>query len=248
VSAPNTEKHTTERRGEIVQAALELLDESGFERLSLRRLAGHLGMHAPGLYWYIDSKQQLIDLLAKAILDEGMSDIATPIDDQTWQDWLVELACTTRRTLLAHRDGARVVAGAYLLNTNALSHVIECSLEVLETAGLDRVTALGGTMTVLRYATGIALDEQASPLRDSPAMSAAQKLAALPPPPIDADRWPRTADALRQVITRNLRDREQLFRWGAILIVRGLAETIRALNIRDVADSPARPYLDSFEP
>jgi TetR/AcrR family tetracycline transcriptional repressor len=227
VSAPNTEKHTAERRAEIVQAALELLDESGFERLSLRRLAAHLGMHAPGLYWYIDSKQQLIDLLAKAILDEGMSDVATPSANQTWEEWLVELACTTRRTLLAHRDGARVVAGAYLLNTNALSHVIERALEVLESAGFERLVALGATMTLLRYATGIALDEQASPLRDLPTATAAQKLAALPPPPIDAARWPRTADAVQQVFARNLRDREQLFRWGAVLIVRGLAETIR---------------------
>jgi TetR/AcrR family tetracycline transcriptional repressor len=227
VSAPNPEKHSAERRAEIVHAALELLDESGFERLSLRRLAAHLGMHAPGLYWYIDSKQQLVNLLAKAILDEGMSDVATPSANQSWEDWLVELACTTRRTLLAHREGARVVAGAYLLNTNALSHVIECSLEVLETAGFARLVALGATMTLLRYATGIALDEQASPLRDLPAATAAQHLAALPPPPIDANRWPRTADAVRQVFARNLRDREQLFRWGAVLIVRGLAETLR---------------------
>jgi len=227
VTTPDTDRHTAERRAEIVHAALELLDESGFERLSLRRLAAHLGMHAPGLYWYIDSKQQLIDLLAKAILDEGMADVATPPPNQDWEEWLVELACATRRTLLAHRDGARVVAGAYLLNTNALSPVIECSLEVLEAAGFERLTALGATMTLLRYATGIALDEQASPLRNSPTARAAQQLAALPPPPIDAARWPRTADAVQQVFARNLRDREQLFRWGAVLIVRGLAGTIR---------------------
>ena len=98
---------------------------------------------------------------------------------------------------------------------------------MLETAGFERLVALGATMTLLRYATGIALDEQASPLRDLPAATAAQQLAALPPPPIDANRWPRTADAVRQVFARNLRDREQLFRWGAVLIVRGLAETLR---------------------
>src|SRR5215471_16483673 len=110
-----TDAPSVERRSEIVRAALKLLHEHGFERLSLRRLASDLGMHAPGLYWYIESKQELINLMAKAILDEGLGSIAPPADGQTWQEWLVELACSTRRALLAYRDGARVVAGAYVV-------------------------------------------------------------------------------------------------------------------------------------
>ena len=51
------------------------------------------------------------------------------------------------------------------MRTGAITPVIEQSLEILEGAGFERVIALGGTMTLLRYATGIALDEQASPCR-----------------------------------------------------------------------------------
>jgi AcrR family transcriptional regulator len=215
-----------ERRADIVRAALDLLGETGFDGLSLRRLAGHLGMHAPGLYWYIESKQELIDLMAKAILDRGLYPIAPLNPGQTWEDWLVELACTTRRALLAYRDGARVVASAYLVQTTTIIPVIEQSLEILEGAGFDRVLALGGTMTLLRYATGIALDEQASPVAATPGMSMKERLATLPSPEIDARRWPRMADAMRRVLERNLRDPDLMFRLGAQMIVRGLAENI----------------------
>ncbi|MEP6619399.1 MAG: TetR/AcrR family transcriptional regulator C-terminal domain-containing protein [bacterium] len=210
------------RREGIIAAALELLDEDGFERLSLRRLATHLGMHAPGLYWYIDSKQALTDLMAKAILDHGLAGVRGLAPGQQWDDWLVELACTVRRTLLVRRDGARVVAGAYLLKTQAITPVIELSLEILEGVGFERLVALGGTMTLIRYAIGSVLDEQASPLQGP---DAKERLHALPLPDIDVERWPRAADAMRQVFEGKLRDRDRMFGWGATLIVRGMRQT-----------------------
>jgi TetR/AcrR family tetracycline transcriptional repressor len=224
-----TDAASLERRREIVRAALDLLEEHGFERLSLRRLATHLGMHAPGLYWYIESKQALINLMAKTILDEGLGSVAPLADGQSWQDWLIALACTTRRTLLAYRDGARVVASAYVVRTGTITPTIEQSLEILENAGFDRFFALGATMTVFRYATGIALDEQASPLQPSPNESMAERIAKLPKPEIDASRFPRTAEALTTAFNKELSHmqvddaQERLFRFGAEMFVRGLA-------------------------
>jgi TetR/AcrR family tetracycline transcriptional repressor len=217
-----------ERRRLIVRAALDLLDEEGFDAMSLRHLARHLGMHAPGLYWYFESKQELTDLMAKAILEDGLSSVGPLGPEQTWDEWLVELAVTARRTLLARRDGARVVAGAFLLRSNTMSPILEQSLEILESAGFERLAALGATMTLLRYATGIALDEQASPVGELPTRMSAKQALELHAPYIDATRWPRTADAFQRAFTGTIRDRETIFRWGATLIVRGLASSVRA--------------------
>lgn len=226
---------TAERQRAIVHSALDLLEETGFEELSLRRLARHLGMHAPGLYWYIESKQELVDLMAKAILEEGLGPVRPLEPGQTWEQWLIELACQTREALLAHRDGARIVAGAYLVRTNTITPIIEQALTILEDAGFDRLLALAGTMTLLRYAIGIALDEQASPVRGI-SREGKQAIAVavhvrngrtdqMPIPQIDPTRWPRTADALQQVVERNLRDPGRMFRAGAAMIVRGLAQS-----------------------
>src|SRR4051794_31377147 len=153
------------RRDEIVRAAIDLLDDVGLDGLSLRQLAVHLRMHAPGLYWYIESKQDLIDRMANLIMGEGLAGVGPLAPDQQWDTWLVDLACTARRALLAHRDGARVVASAFLVRTSAVTPVIEHALEILEGAGFERVVGLGVTITLMRYATGIALDEQLSPLQ-----------------------------------------------------------------------------------
>src|SRR5262249_7773539 len=168
VTRHGTDEAVAERRREIVQAALALLDDGGYEQLSLRRLAKHLGMHAPGLYWYIESKQQLIDLMAKAILDDGVRCVRPLADGQTWQQWLVELACTMRRTLLARRDGARVVAGAFVMRNGTITPVVEQALEILEHAGFDRFVALGGTKTLLPYTTSNTLHEPPSPIQQMP--------------------------------------------------------------------------------
>jgi len=226
-----TDAPSLERRREIVRAALDLLGEHGFEGLSLRRLATHLGMHAPGLYWYIESKQALINLMAKTILEEGLGSVAPLAEGQSWQQWLVELACTTRRALLAYHDGARVVASAYVVRNGSLTPIIEQSLEILENAGFDRFFALGATMTVFRYATGIALDEQASPLKSAPGESMAERIAKLPKTEIDESRFPRTAEALNVAFTKQVGNlqvgdaTERLFRFGAEMFVRGLASS-----------------------
>ena len=227
LSAPES---IEERRELIVAAALDLLDSDGFDQMSLRRLAAHLGMHAPGLYWYIESKQDLIDLMAKEILDHGLADLAKPSPGTTWQQWLVELACATRHALLARRDGARVVGSSLLLKAGSLTPSIEISLEILEAAGFERLVALGATMTLIRYAIGAALGEQASPIASIADKAEFTRKAKMVLASVDAVQWPRTADAYRILFESDarerpgIRDRDRMFRWGAEMFVRGIAE------------------------
>jgi hypothetical protein len=186
-------------------------------------------MHAPGLYWYIESKQQLIDLMAKEILDAGLSPVPTLAEGQSWEDWLVELACRMHRTLLAHRDGARVVASAFIMRTGSITPVIERALEILEPSGFDPLVALGGAMTVLRFALGITLAEQTSPLYVSSRATIDERLAKLQLNELDATKWPLTAAAIHLAFEKKLRgaapaDTEMMVRFGAHMIVRGLAE------------------------
>lgn len=227
LSAPET---IEERRELIVHAALDLLDSDGFDQMSLRRLASHLGMHAPGLYWYIESKQDLVDLMAKEILERGLAELKRPSPDTNWQDWLVELACATRVALLARRDGARVVGSAFLLKTGALASAIEFSLEILEAAGFDRLVALGATMTLIRYAIGAALGEQVSPMANVVDEAELDRMTRMLVATVDPAKWPRAADAYRRLFESDLRqrggirDRDRIFRWGAQMFVRGFED------------------------
>jgi TetR/AcrR family tetracycline transcriptional repressor len=205
------------------------LDEDGFDQMSLRRLASYIGMHAPGLYWYVENKQDLIDLMAHELLAQGLSSVALPKNGQSWDEWMVELGITLRRALLARRDGARLVASAYLMRTQAVTPVIEMAIEVLEEVGFDSTTALGCVMTLIRFTVGAALDEQISPIHMPNDAAEAQALAARRRELIDPAKWPRTAAAMERTLEKDtgVRNRDTMFRWAAQMVVRGMADLRR---------------------
>lgn len=233
------EENREQRRAEIVQTALRLLEEDGIERLSLRRVAQALRMHPPGLYWYIESKQELIDLLAKAILDEALAARGGLAPGETWEGWLTDTAVAIWRAMVAHRDGARVVAGAYLFRTHALSSALETALEILEAAGFARPVALHGTITVMRYSMGIALDGQASPPVPPVEALGDGRVGPAGGPYIDTTRWPRLADAMHRYFAQAVGDpaaaAERHLRSGLALVIAGLRDARDGSDARDAA-------------
>jgi TetR/AcrR family tetracycline transcriptional repressor len=220
-----------QRRAEIVGAAMMLLENGGLDRLSLRGLEREIGMNAPGLYWYIESRQELIDLLATAILDEATSDLAAPAPGQGWEEWLTDFALRMRGALLAHRDGARVVAGAFLFRTNSITGFLELALQTLEAEGFARDYAMLGADTVMRYTLGIALDDQESPTRLPAVRKKMLEQAMAKGAPIDAERWPRVADVMSRWFqavkdTRGSGDHVGMhFRHGLELVIAGIRST-----------------------
>jgi TetR/AcrR family transcriptional regulator, tetracycline repressor protein len=242
LSRPAPTENREQRRAEIVRAALELLEEGGLEALSLRRVAQALGMHAPGLYWYIEDKQELIDLLAKAILDEAIANEKGPAEGEGWEPWLTEVAVRIRYVLLAHRDGARVVAGAYLFRTNSITDLLEIMIDALERDGYSRDMALHCGITVMRYTTGIALDDQASPTERRAEIMRRLKEGIPVGPHIDPERWPKVAEVMgrwvKQVFVAGADPvalGELHFRHGLALVMAGIRSAKTRSPLEDAA-------------
>jgi len=236
VNRPAPEENREQRRAEIVRTALGLLQEGGMERLSLRRVAHALEMHPPGLYWYIENKQELIDLMAAAILDEVRESNPPVPEVRTWEQWLTDAASALRRGLLAWRDGARVVAGAYPFRTDAIARGLERSLEILEGVGFTRDAALLAVVTVMRYTIGIALDEQASP--PIPPEAVRRRMAGETlGPPIDAARFPRTAEVMgrwvREMWGQYDDPGEAHFKRGLAIVIAGIRASPGSPEVRN---------------
>ncbi|EPL8096522.1 TPA: tetracycline resistance transcriptional repressor TetR(D), partial [Klebsiella pneumoniae] len=51
-------------RESVIDAALELLNETGIDGLTTRKLAQKLGIEQPTLYWHVKNKRALLDALA----------------------------------------------------------------------------------------------------------------------------------------------------------------------------------------
>ncbi|HRV94988.1 MAG TPA: TetR family transcriptional regulator, partial [Anaerolineae bacterium] len=100
------------QKEQIIQAAITLLDRDGLEGVTLRRLAKELDIKAASIYWHIANKEELLDEMANAILQEHFGTFDFKNDKRDWAEWLDILAHELRAAMVAHREGARVVAGA----------------------------------------------------------------------------------------------------------------------------------------
>lgn len=149
-------------RETVVRAALVLLNDVGLDGLTVRRLAEHLGVQNPALYWHFKNKQDLLDEMAKTMIADAFAGLKPPATNEQWPDWLAEVAERFHLTLLTHRDGARIIAAADLTKS-ALLGIEELALSVLTTAGFDLRAALMGIVTIFDYALGAAFEEQSEP-------------------------------------------------------------------------------------
>ena len=146
-------------RDAIVAAALELLADGGLEAVSFRRIATRLGISAPTLYWHVDSKRQLMDLMAEALLHRAGGAYDVPAPGQPWWEWLRADAQRMFSALIATRDAPRVLAGNRPSPESFAG--IERVLGVLVDAGLTPGQAQQALFALGAYVIGSATEWQA---------------------------------------------------------------------------------------
>jgi TetR/AcrR family tetracycline transcriptional repressor len=143
-------------RDDIVDRAIDLLDEVGLDALSMRRLAAELGVQPSALYHHFQGKQELLGAVADAILERGRR----PTEVVTWQAELMLVCVELRDIMLRHRDGAALVALVHSFGTGAAEPLRRMSA-ALAWAGADDELARVGARTLLHYVFGHVAGEQA---------------------------------------------------------------------------------------
>jgi len=150
----------------VIRAAVEVLDHTGLEGLTIRAIAERLGVRGPALYWHFRNKQALLDEMAEAMLADRAGELRPPADGEPWWEWLAESARWLRRALLSRRDGARVFAGVTLTSQPTLLQMQDLAIGVLHGAGFPWSEALRAVATLHVYAVGATIEEQAMPPPD----------------------------------------------------------------------------------
>jgi TetR/AcrR family transcriptional regulator, tetracycline repressor protein len=140
---------------QIVQAALSLLDEVGFDGLTMRNLAKKLGIKAASLYWHVRGKKDLLSLLAEEIC----APMREPDRTLPWHDQLEALADEYRRVLLAHRDAARVLASSGEPSGPKRLRLTEIGFRTLLDAGFGHKDAAYAGFLMNNYVTMFVLEE-----------------------------------------------------------------------------------------
>ncbi|MEV6103219.1 TetR/AcrR family transcriptional regulator [Streptomyces sp. NPDC051940] len=133
----------------IVEATVRLLDAEGLAKVSMRRLAGELGVTAMSVYWYVDTKDELLELA----LDHVHEEIRLPADDVDWRERLRQLAREHRRMLVTH-PWVSPLAGEYLnIGPRALAFA-ECAQEAIRDSGLPARSWLGALSLLFQFSYG----------------------------------------------------------------------------------------------
>lgn len=104
------------RRTDVVARAIETLDAHGLAGLSMRTLAADLGVRASALYHHFPGKEALLAAVADEILRRGRRSS----EIMTWDAELRLVCVELRDAMVAHRDGAALIAAVYAGGAGAL--------------------------------------------------------------------------------------------------------------------------------
>jgi TetR/AcrR family transcriptional regulator, tetracycline repressor protein len=207
-------------RNMVAQAGLRLLNEVGLEQLTLRRLGSELKVQAAAIYWHFKSKEELIDEMATMVLAEGAANLVPARIGSDWKVWAAAFGNGLRKTLLTYRDGARMVAGTRLTNTEYMktAEVIAARLLKADFSVRQAVVLLS---TIYNYTLSFVMEEQAvypSPKERSSQYDIAQRNSRL-----NADEFP----ILRQSGPILFDRFDRRYKEGLELILRGAQQVQR---------------------
>lgn len=148
----------------IVAATVRLLDAEGLAGFSMRRLAAELGVTAMSVYWYVETKDQLLELALDAAMGEvslpdgslgpveGYEHLEPP-QKRDWRDQLRQIASQYRRLLVAH-SWVPPLLGEYMnIGPNAMAFSTAVQ-RVLRDSGLPVSQLPGALALVFQFVYG----------------------------------------------------------------------------------------------
>ncbi len=207
-------------RERVVTEALAFISADGAQALSMRGLAGRLGVVPGALYRHVRSKEQLQDL----IMDGVLAEIDCSADEsKAWTEQVTVLAGRLRVVLEDHPGIAALLKTRDLISPHSLA-LAEAFLAPLHAAGLSAVRAAGAYRLIYDYTIGFALGDPTTlgeqRLRDAQTSRDLRAfLRSLP-----ADRFPALA-AIGEYVWSS--DRDERFTASLHIIISGLQATER---------------------
>jgi TetR/AcrR family tetracycline transcriptional repressor len=187
-------------RDDVARAAMGILDEHGLPDLTMRRLAAVLEVQPSALYWHFPDKQGLLAEVADRIVAESASHRPRRAGgERPWDERVRDEATALRAALLAHRDGAEVVASTAVLGLGS-SAARRALADAVAASGAGEADTARASAAILHFVLGHVAHEQQ---RDQLA-----RLGLVQPAPS----------------ARTRREAADGFRFGVELLVRGLGD------------------------
>lgn len=164
-------------RERVLQEAVLLVDESGMDALTMRRLGQRLGVEAMSLYNHVSNKSDLLDGMADLVSAE----FAVPVPGGNWRHELRRAANSAHQVLLRHPWAGPLLESQSNPGPARLRY-LNGFVGVLVESGLPMQATYHAVLTLDSYIYGYALQEAAAPVPPDQAAQAAESFAARVPP------------------------------------------------------------------
>lgn len=206
------------KEGDVLDAALRLMDVDGAAGCSIRRIAAELGVTPNAVYTYFADKAAIEHALVERLL--GAVNAAAGATTGSWRYDVERLAVEIRTRLVAHPGVAPLFLSGAMNGPEALI-LGERLLELLDQGGLSREVAARASYLIMVYVLGaIALEVADQPhagtLPPEPDRIATRAAAWSQVPP---EAFPRTA-AVTGVLAGWISTDQYL--WGLHRVLDGL--------------------------
>lgn len=155
-SGTNATSREPVTRDRAVQVAVALADAGGLESLSMRKLAGELGVEAMSLYYHVKNKDELLDGMVESVVGE----MKLPSPDSDWKTALRERAESARIVLGRHPWAISLMDSRTTLATLRLHDTV---IGTLRRAGFSMAMAAHAMSLLDSYVHGFALQEASLP-------------------------------------------------------------------------------------
>ncbi len=146
----------------VLDGAMALADRIGLEALTIRRLAEDLGVKPMTLYYYVPSKEAIVDGMVERVFAE----IELPPEDQPWKDAVRVRCVSARRVLNRHPWAAPLMESRMNPGPMNLSHH-EAVLACLRRGGLSWQLTAHAYAVLDSFIFGFAFEEATLPSFDT---------------------------------------------------------------------------------
>ncbi|MCA2224684.1 TetR/AcrR family transcriptional regulator C-terminal domain-containing protein [Nonomuraea aurantiaca] len=216
-------------RERVVRAAVEIADAEGLPALSMRGVAGRLGVATMSLYRHVGSKDDLVELMIDQVFGEF------PLPAEPPPGWRARLEVAARVQWAAYRRHSwltRITSLSRPLPSPSLLKHAEWALAAVDGHGLDPESMMHVHILMYSYVEGIAanfeLESQAQAetgLTDDEWMRAQDaRLTAV----VTSGGYPTFVDVIRRMGGDFDFDLDRLFEFGLRSLLDGLAGIIEA--------------------
>lgn len=203
---------------QVVRAGLDLLDAEGSAALSIRAVAGRLGVNPNALYNYVDSRSALEGALIERVMSDSNLDLLT--GPAPWAERVLDYSLSFRESLLRHPGAAALMTTAPMNGPTALL-LGEALITAITESGLSADDAARAAYALIVQAVGAIVLEVAETDGRAPLPSeqdrTALRLAALSRLP--ADEWPMSAATAAVAAAWNTTDQ---YRWAMGTVIAGI--------------------------